>query len=288
MSYLGNLGSMATRFLSALFGGDRRGESTSSAVGRKAADGRRLYIVKSAKAGSYQGIGAALSGTTTLAAVTSGNQATVTGGTTPLNNQAIRGSGVPTGAAIAFVQAGVNWYLCRLGATSNPGWTWGPATVTRYDATNSWDSAVIATESHHGEGALWNGLANSITNGSRGRIAAALAAVPSPRIVAHIHNTGANDKSSAATTADYQSALERFIARIRADFDMTNCALTVGRVNGANADSLTVRAAQAAVAASADFHLVDTDSYPRAADNLHWNLAGLESLGSSAFDNVEW
>ena len=45
MTYWRNLGSMATRFLSALFGGDRRGESTSSAVARKAMQGRRGYIV---------------------------------------------------------------------------------------------------------------------------------------------------------------------------------------------------------------------------------------------------
>ena len=45
MSYLRNIGSMATRFLSALFGGDRRGESTSSAVARKAMQGRRQYII---------------------------------------------------------------------------------------------------------------------------------------------------------------------------------------------------------------------------------------------------
>lgn len=45
MSYLRNLGSMATRLLNAILGGNRRGESTSSAVGRKAAQGRRLYII---------------------------------------------------------------------------------------------------------------------------------------------------------------------------------------------------------------------------------------------------
>lgn len=44
-SYLSNLGSMATRFLNALTGGNRRGESVSSAVGRKAAQGRRVYIM---------------------------------------------------------------------------------------------------------------------------------------------------------------------------------------------------------------------------------------------------
>lgn len=45
MSYWRNLGSMATRFLNALAGGNRRGESTSSAVARKAMQGRRGYIV---------------------------------------------------------------------------------------------------------------------------------------------------------------------------------------------------------------------------------------------------
>lgn len=45
MSYRGNLLSMTTRWLNSLFGGNRRGESTSSAVGRKAAEGRRLFIV---------------------------------------------------------------------------------------------------------------------------------------------------------------------------------------------------------------------------------------------------
>ena len=44
MSYRGNLLSMTTRWLNSLFGGNRRGESTSSAVGRKAAEGRRLFI----------------------------------------------------------------------------------------------------------------------------------------------------------------------------------------------------------------------------------------------------
>lgn len=44
MSYVRNLASMTTRWLNALLGGNRRGESTSSAVGRKAAQGRRLYI----------------------------------------------------------------------------------------------------------------------------------------------------------------------------------------------------------------------------------------------------
>ena len=45
MTYWRNLLSMTTRWLNSLFGGDKRGESTSSAVGRKAAEGRRLYIV---------------------------------------------------------------------------------------------------------------------------------------------------------------------------------------------------------------------------------------------------
>lgn len=44
MSYWGNLGSAATRLLNSLTGGNRRGESTSAAVGRKAAEGRRLFI----------------------------------------------------------------------------------------------------------------------------------------------------------------------------------------------------------------------------------------------------
>lgn len=48
MNYLRNLGSMATRFLSALLGGNRRGESTSSAVARKAMQGRRFYIIAEA------------------------------------------------------------------------------------------------------------------------------------------------------------------------------------------------------------------------------------------------
>ena len=43
--YTDNLLSMATRFGNSLFGGNRRGESISSAVGRKAAQGRRRYIV---------------------------------------------------------------------------------------------------------------------------------------------------------------------------------------------------------------------------------------------------
>lgn len=45
MSYWRNLGAMATRFLNALTGGDQRGESTSAAAGRKASEGRRLFIV---------------------------------------------------------------------------------------------------------------------------------------------------------------------------------------------------------------------------------------------------
>lgn len=36
---------MLTRFGNSLFGGNRRGETISSAVGRKAQEGRRLYIV---------------------------------------------------------------------------------------------------------------------------------------------------------------------------------------------------------------------------------------------------
>lgn len=43
--YLGNLGSMSTRWLNSLFGGNRRGESVSSAVGRKAREGRRLFVI---------------------------------------------------------------------------------------------------------------------------------------------------------------------------------------------------------------------------------------------------
>lgn len=42
--YLDTLGSAATRLLNSLGGGDRRGESTSSAIGRKAQEGRRLFI----------------------------------------------------------------------------------------------------------------------------------------------------------------------------------------------------------------------------------------------------
>lgn len=45
MSYWSNLGSMTTRWLNSLWGGNRRGETVSSAVGRKAASGRRRYII---------------------------------------------------------------------------------------------------------------------------------------------------------------------------------------------------------------------------------------------------
>lgn len=45
MTYWRNLASMTTRWLNSLFGGDRRGESVSSAVARKAREGRRRYIV---------------------------------------------------------------------------------------------------------------------------------------------------------------------------------------------------------------------------------------------------
>lgn len=45
MTYLRNLGSMATRFLNALAGGNVWGESTSSAVGRKSLEGRLLYRI---------------------------------------------------------------------------------------------------------------------------------------------------------------------------------------------------------------------------------------------------
>jgi hypothetical protein len=44
VSYWSNLASMATRMLNAVTGGNRRGESTSAAVGRKATEGRRLFI----------------------------------------------------------------------------------------------------------------------------------------------------------------------------------------------------------------------------------------------------
>ena len=46
--YWRNLGSAATRFLNSLTGGNRKGESTSSAVARKAMQGRRFYIVAEA------------------------------------------------------------------------------------------------------------------------------------------------------------------------------------------------------------------------------------------------
>jgi hypothetical protein len=39
---------MTTRWFNSLLGGNRRGESTSSAVGRKAAQGRRGYIIAEA------------------------------------------------------------------------------------------------------------------------------------------------------------------------------------------------------------------------------------------------
>lgn len=45
MSYWSNTGSMATRFLNALAGGDVWGESTSSAVGRKSLEGRMRFRI---------------------------------------------------------------------------------------------------------------------------------------------------------------------------------------------------------------------------------------------------
>lgn len=45
MSYARNILSISTRWLNALFGGNRRGESTSSAIGRKAIEGRRAFII---------------------------------------------------------------------------------------------------------------------------------------------------------------------------------------------------------------------------------------------------
>lgn len=45
MTYRANLLSMTTRWLNAVFGGNHRGESTSSAVGRKAVEGRRAFII---------------------------------------------------------------------------------------------------------------------------------------------------------------------------------------------------------------------------------------------------
>ena len=48
MNYWRSLASMTTRWLNSLFGGDRRGESVSSAVARKALEGRRLFIIAEA------------------------------------------------------------------------------------------------------------------------------------------------------------------------------------------------------------------------------------------------
>lgn len=45
MRYWRNVGSMATRFLNALAGGNVWGESTSSAVGRKSLEGRIVFRI---------------------------------------------------------------------------------------------------------------------------------------------------------------------------------------------------------------------------------------------------
>lgn len=229
-----------------------------------------LYIHKDSASGSFQTRGSTIGGALNITSP-GGNSYSVNSGTLAGNNTLITGAGIETGCYIPF-----NAFLSSVGvAGGRSGAAFGPVAVTQYNGTLSWSST---------EGLQYNGNSGNINNGMRARLAASLASLTTPQVIAHMHVLGSNDKGYAGGTA-FQTDSTAFITRIRSDFAMSTTPIIQPRVNNSGVQATAVRTAQANLrSGTARFGLVNMDAQALSADSLHWRGSALRNIGAASFD----
>jgi hypothetical protein len=247
----------------------------------RAAYGNTLRIIKYGASGSFQ---SRTPSTGTCTGSISGNLLTVTSaaGTYPSDNTLIVGTGIPTGVYVAFRNGSTNqFYVYQTGIAANPSLSVASTTITKYNHSISWSTS---------EGGLFEGGSGSVTNGMRSRVPTALAAMTAgglnPRVIAVLQLLGTNDMGYAASASAFGSAASAFIAREKAAWPLAYAKIILPRVTAeAGAGSVTIRAAQAAIAdADPQVFLLDTDGFGKGADTTHFNMAGLTAIGAAAYD----
>lgn len=231
-----------------------------------------LYIHKDSASGSFQTRGSTIGGALNITAGAASNTYTLNSGALAGNNTLITGTGIEVGCYIPF-----GGFLANVGVSGgrSTGGAFGPVAVTQYNGTLSWSST---------EGLQYNGNSAAINNGMRARLAASLASLTTPQIIAHMHVLGSNDKGYAGGTG-FEADSTAFITRIRSDFAMSTTPIIQPRVNNSGVQATAVRTAQANLrAGTARFGLVNMDAQALSADSLHWRGAALRNIGAASFD----
>lgn len=233
-----------------------------------------LYVVKSAAAGSFQARNPTPLQTSAVVSI-AGNILTVVSGSIA-RGQLLVGTGIPAGIYVSLNAAGGQFYVSRLGGTSNPNLSVSNVTVSTYDIYSSWGPD---------DGSMFNGHSGSITNATRGLLLDAIAAISTGKpvkMVANITLLGTNDKSSPISAAAFSAAASGYIAQKRAALPMTETKVILGRVM--NPGQAAVRAAQEAIASSdALVYLINNDQRS-IWDGTHWDMTSLDGIGSDAFE----
>lgn len=232
-----------------------------------------VYVVSESNGGSTAGKGVT---TGSMTASITGNILTPTVGT-GAGNTTVTGSGVASGTYMAFGAGGATYYVYNIGTTGYTGGNVASTSMAKYDCTKSWSIPL---------GCGYTGNSGAINNGARARIAAALASLTNPKIIAWSMIVGTNDAAAAGTAADFQTDLSAFITRIRADFDLSTTPIILFRASTGQTGSTTVRtAANTIAAADGLIYLIDTDAWPKSADAVHWRMVnGLNVGGAAAID----
>jgi len=156
--------------------------------------------------------------------------------------------------------------------------------MDKYDYTHSWSIK---------EGGSYTGFDGTLV-GARSRMLNAIASIQAlgktPVFTTMLFSIGFEDQFQTSTGDRFQTDFAAFIPQIRADWPMATTEIVVPRVNSFSAASSTIRTAEATVASGDSLMtIVNTDSYPRSTSggdmyDTHFTIAGLDSLGSAAYD----
>ena len=158
-----------------------------------------------------------------------------------------------------------------------------------YLTPSSVGSPVTASNTWHPDEDIQYSLAHDVVCDYISVVQAAASAGVGLDLRAWLYMQGEQDTLNTVYSATYQTNLAALYARMVTQTGVMGLRAVIGRIRDVNPVSVPtaaaeVRAAQAAfVAATPGAVLIDTDGYPLLADQVHYNAAGVRSLGASMY-----
>jgi hypothetical protein len=112
-----------------------------------------------------------------------------------------------------------------------------------------------------------------------------------PRLRGIFWMQGENDATNLAYGAAYQANLEALISKVREQLGDSAAKFLIARIRNLDPTfiaqaAIDVRAAQSTIGAQAGNAWFDTDDLPLLGDNVHYNAAGMKTLGQRVYQNL--